>query len=630
MSTTLSNRTLGGQIIKSKIKLFSQVHTDTVIFGLLCGLIIFVLSCFFVYPRLGPEIQRMVYNKAWWENINLKVFKGVNPVMNYPDLDGSKVEMTRSEYVQKILFPNKYEKDFVADFRFAYSAWLYFTSFFSVAGTIAGWWFWGAESTKHAKKMMEEKYIRGAQLISEKEYRERTKDMGVIPVGFVGGNEKKPIVLPQDVETEHLLILKRPGQGGTTLINLMLEKVIERGYRCLIFDYKGDYTQRFFRPGRDIILNPMDERSPLYSFFEQDIDLMHEINMLGSIMLPEGYSQNQKYFEETPRDILIDLLEILYKTGKRTNREIYKYCTQDLDNMANFLRNNGAADSAGHLERGTDKSNIAALNLRSTTASRVRFLKNSRAIDVDGSDFSLKRWAQSGEGNIFLAANPAIIDSLKTLYCIYLDLLFNYLLSLTDDLNRRIFVFLDEFGNLPRLTKINEILAVGRSKGVSVTMSLQSIDQLRQQFGDKGADVVNSLFGSYAVFCVEGNTKEFCSKLIGKTTVTEPQSSVSVASVDMGDRYNITLRENEKWLVDPATISQIEKFHYYLRIAGMKEWTFTRTIDPKVKSFPAVNQIFLPRPDPLHEDIEETTLEKEKVNESVERNNEKQQNGIEF
>jgi hypothetical protein len=600
MDNILGDQTIGSEIFQNKAVMFFKSFRKYVFSFLLCAGLVFLGSAVLIYPRLGPLNERVVYNAALRESVILKIFFWTNDAeMVYPNLNGTEIRMKRGDYVKIVMFPSG--EDPVAEFRKNFVMWLWITLIFTFAGGIGGLFGWRAISVRLAKKHLDSVFIRGARLIEENNYRKILKKKGGdIPVAFEKGKETKPIMWSKKAETEHLLILKRPGMGGTVMMMNMLQKTVERGDRCLIFDYKGDYTEKFYRKEVDIILNPFDIRSLNYSFFAADVAGTTDINMIANIIVPHVSGATQPYFDNASRDILSSLFEILYRQGKKSNADIYEHASLSLEDLAYFLRKNGASDAAAHLEKSETGGNTAALNVKSNLQSRVSFLKQSRAIDISGGSFSLRDWAVNGKGNVFLSANPSTIDSVKTLYSIYLDLLFNFLLSLPDDLNRRIFIFLDEFGNLPRLSKISEVLSAGRSKGISIVLSLQSIDQLREKFGDKGADVVNSLFGSFALFAVEGHTKKFCSELIGKTVVSEVEHSMSFGPNDIRDGFSMQRREKEKDLVKDAEFGTLEKLHYYLRVGGMKEWTLTRTIDPQIKSFPILNEAFIPKPDSLH------------------------------
>ena len=71
--------------------------------------------------------------------------------------------------------------------------------------------------------------------------------------------------LPPSTETKHTLAVGATGSGKSQLIAQYIEQVIRRGDRAVILDLKGEFTSFFYRPGVDMILNPLDERSIKWS-----------------------------------------------------------------------------------------------------------------------------------------------------------------------------------------------------------------------------------------------------------------------------------------------------------------------------------------------------------------------------
>ena len=67
------------------------------------------------------------------------------------------------------------------------------------------------------------------------------------------------------------------GAGKTNAFHTLLPEIQTRGDKAIIVDLTGDYVGRYFQPGRDILLNPLDGRSALWSPWadtetEEDID----------------------------------------------------------------------------------------------------------------------------------------------------------------------------------------------------------------------------------------------------------------------------------------------------------------------------------------------------------------------
>ncbi|MDL1979402.1 MAG: DUF853 family protein, partial [Deltaproteobacteria bacterium] len=107
-----------------------------------------------------------------------------------------------------------------------------------------------------AKKGQTKQYIRGAKLISAREYAGQTarkKDKTDLPFGQVR--------MPVSAENRHTLIVGSPGTGKTQCLSGIIERLKQRDERAIIYDFKGDLVSKFYEPDRDYIFNPLDQRS---------------------------------------------------------------------------------------------------------------------------------------------------------------------------------------------------------------------------------------------------------------------------------------------------------------------------------------------------------------------------------
>ena len=61
-------------------------------------------------------------------------------------------------------------------------------------------------------------------------------------------------------ETQHLLISGGTGSGKSTCIHGILRQLRDQGSRAVVLDATGEYVSKYYREGKDIILNPFDDR----------------------------------------------------------------------------------------------------------------------------------------------------------------------------------------------------------------------------------------------------------------------------------------------------------------------------------------------------------------------------------
>src|SRR3546814_8035562 len=57
------------------------------------------------------------------------------------------------------------------------------------------------------------------------------------------------------------------------MIVKMLEGIRAKGKRAIVYDTAGTFVEKFYREGKDILLNPLDERSAVWSPW---VDVPHD------------------------------------------------------------------------------------------------------------------------------------------------------------------------------------------------------------------------------------------------------------------------------------------------------------------------------------------------------------------
>jgi hypothetical protein len=92
--------------------------------------------------------------------------------------------------------------------------------------------------------------------------------------------------------------------------------------------------------------------------------------------------------------------------------------------------------------------------------------------------------------------------------------------SLAESTTRRIWIFADEFPQLPRLAHFSTFLDLGRSKGVITVLGVQDIAQLRATYGRERADAWVGMIGTQIITRINaGRGAEEASLLIGDQVV---------------------------------------------------------------------------------------------------------------
>ena len=125
------------------------------------------------------------------------------------------------------------------------------------AALALGWaWYY---FTRTGRGLGSNQFLRGARFGTVRSIRRllRRYRKGSLTIGGVA--------MPHAFEPEHIVLCGAPGTGKTNIITTMLEGIRKNGKRAIVYDTAGSFVEKFYRPGKDILLNPLDERTDHWS-----------------------------------------------------------------------------------------------------------------------------------------------------------------------------------------------------------------------------------------------------------------------------------------------------------------------------------------------------------------------------
>jgi hypothetical protein len=172
-----------------------------------------------------------------------------------------------------------------------------------------------------AKRQSQSQFIRGAELVDAEELNRiiTAQEKVYLPIGEVK--------MPVSAEVKHALMIGRPGVGKTVCLSQILEKIIERGDRVIVHDFKGDYLQKFYRPDKDIIFNPLDARSAYWNFFDE-IESPIDVDAIGYALIPDAKGAGMDpFWNNAARDVVTGIINYLYRNNMRTYHDLFKLST---------------------------------------------------------------------------------------------------------------------------------------------------------------------------------------------------------------------------------------------------------------------------------------------------------------
>lgn len=440
--------------------------------------------------------------------------------------------------------------------------------------------FWLVVRRKNSRVARRE-HIRGPVLISERKLaRQARKEGGLLPFG--------PVCLPFRFEAEHAMIAGKTQVGKTVTMTQQLAALREAGLPAVVYNFKGEYLQKFYRPGIDYLANPLDARGLEWNLFD-DIRSIPDISMLLSSLVPPG-NEVERFWYSAVRDMLRGVIAGLYLQGKTSNEEIWRAVSSGMKEIAELcaLTEQGAA-GLKYIEKygGKQASIVGAVAMM--FCSWLEYAKG-------GGGFSVRKWIENPGGSfLFITGTPDVEHTLRPYTSLMVDLLCREFLSLPDNPNRRLYFLLDEFGNMQQLPSIKRVLTAGGSKGATVLLGFQDFASIEQIYGLQDAkSILNSCGTSLVMKLADEATASYFSGRFGDTQFKEITESRSLTQGS--SRVTATFSEavrTEK-LILPSEIQGLKKLEGYLMIPEHEPARIRVKIRPP-NELPVVNPSFMLR-----------------------------------
>lgn len=358
-------------------------------------------------------------------------------------------------------------------------------------------------------------YISGAAVYEMEGLSHESVDESTVQIGGMA--------IDEDAEQQHLLFAGAPGTGKTVTFKRVLKTVRARKQRAAVYDPTGDYIASFYRPGIDILLDPLDARTAAWNLW---LDAsVHEYAAVAASLIPDAGGNADPFFVTAARGCL----EALLQECTSMDELIYYALSGSDAELQIIVQDAGLGGTVG-----PEKT---FQSVRSTLATYIRPLVSLPAVDKsDAAAFSFKNWLQDDSDSwVFISCPQDARAAMKPVLSLYLDTLVRKAMSLTADKHRRIWLSLDELPSLQKLPALMPALAEGRKYGLTGVLGVQSFPQVEMSYGKEAAAVIWSLPKTRLYLRVsDKDTADRSSAEIGEMHVSRQSSSVSSSNSGPG------------------------------------------------------------------------------------------------
>ena len=429
--------------------------------------------------------------------------------------------------------------------------------------------------SKDLKERKKGKVLRGGKKVDYKEFikliseedlinklliklgRKKKLELGI---GIKAFEDEKEYFLQVKKEDEptHFLVVGDNGTGKSQLLFQLLCQIRDRGESAIVYDPAREFVRTFYDESRgDVILNPLDRRSPFWSPSDE-VTAKGEAETVAKSLFPDGWKKGD-FFVEKPREIFCELMK-----DKLSPKQLLRYMSEPELLDAKFEGTRFAA----YLDPKSAPQRNGVLSSLSNIAKSLELLPEASSNSSNNSkNWSAAEWSKKRKGWIFITSTPQSRDALLPLISCWFDCLVLRLMAAEPDFAKAnpVWVVADELQTLERLKSLETALTESRKANVRLVIGFQGKAQIEQLY-EKMAEVMLSQ-PSTKLFLrtTEPKAAEWISDSIGEVEIERLKSSTTEAVNDRRDSINSEMARQMEHLIIPSEIMGLAKLEGYLK-----------------------------------------------------------------
>ena len=410
------------------------------------------------------------------------------------------------------------------------------------------WWGYG-------KGKMSDKQLRGASLVDGPELKKLMKSRDDCSPYELAG-----VSMRRKSETLHTLIGGAQGTGKSQQFFALMKQVRAQGKRAIVYDPTGEFTQAFYREGKDILMNPLDARSPNWNIWNE-IEKDYHFDNLANGLIPDP-AEADPFWAAAGRMVLKDVYRVLGRENRRSNRELYNSIAKsNLDALHALLQGTAGAT---YVDPTTERT---GMSLKMTVQNQ---LEAFRFLHDEGESFSIRRWVHDDSDSwMFITAREAMREALKPVLSLWIDTAIKAVLDLEAIHRERLWFFIDELPTLQKLDILKLALTNTRKYGLCVVLGVQDFSQLYEIYGhDLAKTIISGCQTKLLLRVTDGAAAKLLAELMGQAEVDEKEETLSYGLNAQRDGVSIFARRSMRDIVLTSEILTLPDMTGYLVVPG--------------------------------------------------------------
>lgn len=543
MSHTLTE---GGQIVSHRFRMLKQVLKSIFLGSFFFGIFVFIF--------LMLSTPSIFYSAAWY-NIKAHVVTGIvneievsnsflSQTVNVESPEYKKVPI---DYIKKITTPfvNKLIEE-------AYKNSVKAMTFSLISAFLIACFFFYRGRVSKTKQHLTGSQITSARMINLS--LKLSLKASPIKIG--------PLHIIKGTETQHMLITGGTGSGKTNCLLHLLDQIRKNGQKAIIIDTTGSFLERYYRSDKDVILNPFDDRSAIWSPWAEGCN-PNDYAELAEAFIPLDNYDNEKYWRIASQAVFVSLMQ-KFSDIKKTS-EITRWI--QYEKLSHLCKMVEGTKAAAHLDISSEKT---ASSIRSVASTYLECLENLKDTSTP---FSIKEWLkEENDSWLFLQCNPSQRAILRPLMTAWISSAIRGLISLPIDLKRRIWFSIDELPTLQKVKDLEMLLTEGRKYGGCGILTLQSPAQLENIYGKEVSKIIIGNAATKIIFReLDPEIANRISRSFGEREVLETQEGISYGAHETRDSVSLSKQNKTRAVVTATQILELPINTAYIKLASKQK-----------------------------------------------------------
>ncbi|AOH86922.1 conjugal transfer protein TraD [Sphingomonas panacis] len=535
---TLGSWTRGGQAIVHNVRMTTQVFFQTFI----AGFVIWVMGIIWYGLEKSSEYERFVLMKLIEATFKTDAAPGTNDPVLFKTPSGEQY-WTSADW----LLASSLAKKTLHSFETYLIHGALLSGFFAL-GALAWAWFY---FTRTGKGLGSNEYLRGARFgtirqVKRALWRQRKGSFSI------GG-----VPVPDAFEPEHFLICGAPGTGKTNLIVKTLSGIRKAKRRAIVYDTAGTFVEKFYRPGIDELLNPLDRRTSQWSPWV-DVPRDYHYDQIAESTIPD--KAGDPFWAKAARGTLVAVMRKLAFQGHiLVSVLLDRLLRSKLKDLAAFA---AGTDAAAFISTEGERTSAGI------QAELASVMRSFAYLDDTQDGFSIRKWVEDDEDDswLFITVKADQLPSLRPLITVWLDIAISAIMSLTPDRERRLYCVIDELPTLQKLPSLSDFLARARKYGGCGILGFQSYPQLEATYGIQDAAAITGYCSTWvALRANDTPTAKHVSENLGQVEQIEANEGMSYGVNDMRDGVNLSRLQVTRPLVMHTEVTNLPNLSGFLR-----------------------------------------------------------------